>query len=181
MPENNRLLTLAAACTSMATADGIQFDETIHLTFNARTVHHDDPDFPVVAPDMWHSNLVSEDKDRRRRYHQGMKSQRAGRRNTWKANCKHFVPGALYQDIVNRFYVIPMDGLNKYRLNVSVRDQHRAHNSWLYVNFAHSPLRKTCKTHKRGLGNFLYENAIAIDINNHDCHQGLNLGAMAVS
>ena len=74
-----------------------------------------------------------------------------------------------------------MDGLNKYQVNVSVRDQHGAHKAWMYVNFAHSPLCKTCKTHKRGLGKFLYENAIAIDINNHDCHQGLNLGAMAVS
>ena len=94
MPKNNRLLTLTAAGAAMAAADGMEFDETIHLILNARTVHHDDPDFPVVAPVMVHSrskkncasikdfNLVSDDKERRWRYHQGMKLQRGGRQNT---------------------------------------------------------------------------------------------------
>ena len=95
--------------------------------------------------------------------------------------CKHFVPGALYQDIVNRFYVIPMDGLNKYRLNVSVRYQHWAHKAWTYVDFAHSPLCTVSQIYGRGLDMVLYQNDIALNINKHDCHDGLNLGTMAAS
>ena len=104
-PDNNRLLILATVAVAMATItlipdkefpEGIKFDEMIHLILNAQTVHHNNPEFPVVVPDMCYAgtrmnrtsiqdfNLVSDNKERRRRYHKGMNAQQEKRRNTWK-------------------------------------------------------------------------------------------------
>lgn len=101
----------------------IKSDTSSDLTFEARTVHQNDPDFPVLVPDLWYVGtrknhttvsdyvVINDDEERRCYYLRKMNAHRRGRSTTWKKNCKHLVPGGFYQDIVNRFYVVPMDGL----------------------------------------------------------------------
>ena len=80
----------------------------------------DDPDFPVIGPDLWqyegtdgaldeHWETVKDRQERRERYKKAMLAHRASRNNTFKKNCKHMIKDTMYKEVDGNFYIPPVD------------------------------------------------------------------------
>jgi len=52
----------------------------------------------------------------------------------------------------------------KYRVKVSICNQHREQKTWAYIECSHTPLRDISLIHQRSLGKFLHADAIDIKI-----------------
>ena len=177
-----------------------------------RTTHENDAAFPLTPPDMWFRQYTKPSHQRtdmkqqkyvvhgdydfcRTKYLEKMKANRSTRNNVWRRGRKHYVPGSLYHNVIDRFYVVKMDQpvykndnklparwvCSKYVLEVAVRDDKQNITSVSFVEFAHTPLRQTSQIHKQGLGRYLYKHTKSLSIDQNDCRKGVHTGSMAVS
>ena len=174
--------------------------------YQGHTTHHLDPSFPVIAPDSWmkpsahnkksheitsddHTNITDEVRCRTR-YINAMKKNMKTKGTVWKSNCKHYVPGACYSDVANRFYVMPLKQPEKingrwknyiYRIRVAVCDENKTERTTAYIECSHLPILFTNAKHNNGLGKQLHLNATKFNFKEDDCQQGQNLGSMTCS
>ena len=81
------------------------------ITLIGQHVHHEDPDFPVVAPDVWKNSddayvdLGLDPEERRAYYQEQLRIHRASSGNTFRTNCKHQVSGNMYRQVPGQFYI----------------------------------------------------------------------------
>ena len=174
-------------------------DKRAFAIHSCRSTHHDDPKFPVVAPDMQNINgqlKLSDTTDGfRTEYCQAMAKQRISRNTTFRKTCKCQVPGYFYSDVQKHFECIldvPQPPTHKatgkgylvenqiVRLSVDIRDGDGVIQTVSYIDIAHTPLSAVSRKFRRGFGKALQENAIMINISEHDCRPGVNAGQMAV-
>ena len=126
------------------------------LTYEARQVHYNNVDFPVVPPDYYVNqdtvgkesrprfasdvHQVDDPGECRERFLKLMQEHRQSNSNTFMTNRKHYVPGTGYKQIEGNFYIPPMQMGEKYRIKVSIEDEWGNHDEYSYIEFAHTPL-----------------------------------------
>lgn len=177
--------------------------------FDCRQYHHDQTGlFPRRAPDMWFKNvsrdiepnakaedyeIVDNENAAAAKYVQRMTNNRNGPGNVWKQGCRHYVKGALYQNIADRFHILEMDQpakrdvgngkqewfCTKYRLQVQCFNKHGHVITTTFVDCSHTPLGEVCHGASRGFAQKLNENTTAMAPSANDTRPGHNPGGMA--
>ena len=176
--------------------EGIEVADDVEYNFRARQLHHDDPDFPAHPPYLFAVNpeerkgkyeKITDPELRREHFLHLMNQNRASKSNLFQAGRRHYVKGAIHQDIEG-FYIPTMKQptkvgkaweSTKYRLTVEIMDETKTTRTITYIEFAHTPLREVCKNNERGLGKELADNAKVSNIKQRDIREGINLGHMA--
>lgn len=177
--------------------NGVLDNTTAHEVWKGRTIHHKDPQFPGVPPDMWHvsgdgmdpeyKQIHDEQKCRHLYLRQKKEKDNA---NTFRGGCKHFVSGTGYKNIQERFHVIETKmpkkvgrgryEVFKHRIVVAVRDEKRKTKTISVIEAVLTPLVKVSQKNCQGFGLCLKENAQAKNFA-QDCRKGKNKGSMVVS
>ena len=172
-------------------------DNTAYENFNGRTIYHEDPSFPGVAPDMWISSCDQkpeykqmDDHNKCRQMYLEQKKKEP-HQNTFRMGCKHFVAGTGYKEIEGRFHVIetrPPNKLSngkykvfKHRVTVSVRGKDRIEKTVSVIEAALTPLVQVSQRNRQSFGKVLTENAKETNFEQNDCRKGQNKGSMVVT
>ena len=188
----------------------IDNDTSHDVIYEGTVISDKDINFPGVPPDLWKEmkNHNTEYKREGDYYHimddnvcRDMYRQKMKNNSTWRRPNKHYVSGALYKNVEDRFYVVQMkqpekvtymDGgkkksfhrVHKYRIRVKEDDiqneKERLSLKYRYVDFAHTPLHQVSQKHRFGLGKELYNNANQHKIESNNCRKGDSMGAMMV-
>ena len=134
------------------------------LHLQGEHLHVDDPEFPLVGPDMWKVDednwvIVDDPQARRKKYRQAMKKHRASPGNTFKPLCKQFIANTMYKEVEGAFYIPPVD-TTKVSFNtveVNVLDEHGKRTDEVStIDFAYTPLKNTAAV------NILTKNALIV-------------------
>ena len=145
----------------------VETNATVDVEFECKQIHHDDPLFPLVRPDMFFKGRDGiedkkiqknssedffeevSDEEGRRRYLHLMRKNRETPSNLWKKGRRHYVRGAIYKRVHGKFFILPMQdpkqydkawNVWKYRLKVNIQDEHGNVRATTYVECSHSPL-----------------------------------------
>ena len=183
-------------------------DEEV-LTHHAKQVHHDSPDFPVLPPDCFGTNTYLDDSNGGRgkknacehiqdidqcriRFLAELKQHRNSKSNTFKQNCRHYLPRTAHKIIEGRHFTPEMaqpikigTGRNSYykttkcRLAIQCVDENNIVIGTTHVEFAHTPLFSSSNGIKRNLGEALHNHATDINPKQNECRTSRTLvGAM---
>ena len=188
----------------------IDEDATLEVIYEGMVISDNDKNFPGVPPDLWKDlNCTKvEGKKEGEYWHimnddvcRDMYRKRMKNNSTWKRPHKHYVSGALYKNVEDRFHVVqmkqpetyfkmingkerPFYKVNKYRIRVIGNDRQDGSKglkqTYKYVDFAHTPLHQVSQKHRHGLGKELYNNAKQHKIEANNCRKGDSMGAMMV-
>ena len=167
------------------------------LTYEARQVHYNNVDFPVVPPNYYVNqdtvgkesrprfasdvHQVDDPGECRERFLKLMQEHRQSNSNTFMTNRKHYVPGTGYKQIEGNFYIPPMQMGEKYRIKVSIEDEWGNHDEYSYIEFAHTPLWRSGRGNKRTLAKNLYDNTMTVDPQTNDVRPKTLSGGMSAS
>ena len=177
--------------------EGIADASDFVRNYHAKQLHHDDPDFPAQPPDLFCNDPsdrmsgfthVADMSERRLRFLQQMKANRATNGDLFRPGRRHYVKGAVHQEVEGLFYIPEMEQptningdweTSKYRLTVEVMNANKESVTTTYVEFGHTPLHESCKGNTRGVAKQVLDSCIASKIKARDIRDGVNLGHMA--
>ena len=177
--------------------DGIADTDDFVFNFHAKQLHHDNPDFPAQPPDLFcndpsdrksgftHLQDVSE---RRLRFLQQMNANCATNADLFRPGRRHYVKGAIHQEVEGLFYIPKMEQpqkvngdwvISKYRLTVEIMNAEKDTVTTTYVECGHTPLHESCLGNNRGLAKLIKQDCNSANIKARDIRDGVNLGHMA--
>ena len=140
--------------------EGIADTDDFAFNYHCKQLHHDDPDFPGVPPDLFCNDPddrdsgfthVADMSERRLRFLQQMNANRATSANLFQAGRRHYVKGAVHEKVKGLFYIPDMEQpkrvngdweTTKYRLTVEILDSKKNSITVTYVEFGHTPLHE---------------------------------------